>query len=299
MRAPYMARCIRHTGALWQAWWGMPELPEVETVTRQLRPHLEGRVIEAVEIRDPRWCQPDDTAITEAALTGQRLLALDRRGKHLIWRTDGGTLLLHLRMTGVLLVDSADDAPYQRVVLTLDDGATVRFCDPRRFGTGRWFDDDAEADAHLDARLGPEPLSDAFDGRALHRAIRGRRSSIKALLLDQKVVAGVGNIYADEALFHARIHPLRRGEQLTLAQCTALAAGVRRSLEDGIAAGGATIDDFRHVDGFEGWFQNDFRVHRREGLPCPECGTPVIRRTVAQRSTYSCDRCQSKPRGVR
>lgn len=277
----------------------MPELPEVETVTRQLRPHLEGRVIEAVEIHDPRWCQPDDTAITEAALTGRRLLTLERRGKHLIWRTDGGTLLLHLRMTGVLLVDGADAAPYQRVVLTLDDGATVRFCDPRRFGTGRWFDDHAAADAYLDGRLGPEPLSDAFDGRALHRAIRRRRTSIKALLLDQKVVAGVGNIYADEALFHARIHPLRRGEQLTLAQCTALADGVKRALDDGIAAGGATIDDFRHVDGFEGWFQLDFRVHRREGLPCPECGTPVIRRTVAQRSTYSCDRCQPKPRGLR
>lgn len=277
----------------------MPELPEVETVTRQLRPHLEGRVIAAVEIRDPRWCQPNDTAVTEAALAGQRLLALDRRGKHLIWRTDGGTLLLHLRMTGVLLVDSDADAPYQRVVLTLDDGTIVRFCDPRRFGTGLWFDDDLAADAYLDARLGPEPLSDAFDGAALQRGLRGRRSPIKGLLLNQKVVAGVGNIYADEALFHARIHPLREGGQLTGAQCAALAAGVRRALEDGLAAGGATIDDFRHVDGFEGWFQLDFRVHRREGLPCPECGTPVTRRTVTQRSTYSCDRCQPKPRGVR
>ncbi len=277
----------------------MPELPEVETVTRQLRPHLEGRVVAQVDVLDSRWCQPDDRFVTAAALTGRRLLALERRGKHLVWRTDGGTLLLHLRMTGVLLVDSADDAPYQRVVLTLDDGTTVRFCDPRRFGTGRWFADDAAADAHLDGRLGPEPLSATFDGPALRRAIRRRSSAIKGLLLDQKVVAGVGNIYADEALFHARVHPLRRGEQLTTAQCAALAAGVRRALEDGIAAGGATIDDFRHVDGFEGWFQNDFRVHRREGLPCPECGTPVTRRTVAQRSTYSCDRCQPKPRGVR
>jgi formamidopyrimidine-DNA glycosylase len=277
----------------------MPELPEVETVTRQLRPHLEGRVVRSVEILDPRWCQPDDSAVTEAAITGRRLLGLERRGKHLIWRFDGGTLLLHLRMTGVLLADGAADAPYQRVVLTLDDGVTIRFCDPRRFGTGRWFDDGAEADAHLDARLGPEPLSDAFDGRALHRAIRTRRTSVKALLLDQKVVAGVGNIYADEALFHARVHPLRRGEQLTAGQCAALADGVKRALRDGIASGGATIDDFRHVDGFEGWFQLDFRVHRREGLPCPECGTPVVRRTVAQRSTYSCDRCQPKPRGAR
>ncbi|WP_051471983.1 bifunctional DNA-formamidopyrimidine glycosylase/DNA-(apurinic or apyrimidinic site) lyase [Patulibacter minatonensis] len=277
----------------------MPELPEVETITRQLRPHLEGRVVEGVEILDPRWCAPDDAAGTEEALTGRRLLRLDRRGKHVAWRTDGGTLLLHLRMTGTLLVGADADVPYQRVVLALDDGTVVRFCDPRRFGTGRWFDDDAAATAYLDDRLGPEPLGDAFDGAALHEAVRRRRSPIKALLLDQLVVAGVGNIYADEALFFARIHPQRPGDRLTRAQCTALAEGVRVSLQHGIASGGATIDDFRHVDGVEGWFQNDFQVHRRAGLPCPACGAPVIKRVVAGRGTYSCDRCQPRPRARR
>jgi formamidopyrimidine-DNA glycosylase len=276
----------------------MPELPEVETVTRQLRPHLVGRRLEGAEILDPRWCQPTPAPRTEAALIGRTIVALERRGKHMIWRTDAGTLLLHLRMTGVLLVDADPAAPYQRVILTLDDGQTVRFCDPRRFGTGQWFPDDREADAYLDARLGPEPLADGFDGPMLRAALRERRAPIKGLLLDQKIVAGVGNIYADEALFHARVHPLRPGGRLTGAQCAALADGIRLALEDGIAAGGATIDDFRHVDGFEGWFQNDFRVHRRAGLPCPACGEPVVQRVVAQRATYSCDRCQTLPRGV-
>jgi formamidopyrimidine-DNA glycosylase len=277
----------------------VPELPEVETITRQLAPHLQGRVLEGAEILDPRWCAPDDAGETERALVGRRLLLLERRGKHLVWRTDGGTLLLHLRMTGTLLVDADPDVPYQRVVLVLDDGTTVRFCDPRRFGTGRWFADDREADAYLDARLGPEPLSDAFDGAALHAAVRGRRAPIKGLLLDQLVVAGVGNIYADEGLFHARVHPLRPGGQLTRAQCAALVDGVRTALEDGLAAGGATIDDFRHVDGVEGWFQLDFQVHRRAGLPCPACGAPVVKRVVAGRGTYSCDRCQPRPRARR
>jgi formamidopyrimidine-DNA glycosylase len=175
----------------------------------------------------------------------------------------------------------------------------VRFCDPRRFGTGRWFPDDTDADRHLDERLGPEPLGADFDGAALHAAVRNRRSPIKALLLDQLVVAGVGNIYADEALFFAKVHPQRPGDRLTRAQCALLAEGVRASHEHGIASGGATIDDFRHVDGVEGWFQNDILVHRRAGLPCPECGTPVTKRVVAGRGTYSCDRCQPRPRARR
>ncbi|MGE4426954.1 MAG: bifunctional DNA-formamidopyrimidine glycosylase/DNA-(apurinic or apyrimidinic site) lyase [Solirubrobacteraceae bacterium] len=276
----------------------MPELPEVETVRRQLAPHIEGRVLEAVRILDPRWCEPDPAERTAAALTGRTVLELQRRGKHLIWRTDTGTLLLHLRMTGVLLVNPDADAPYRRVELDFADGPTVWFCDPRRFGTGRWFADPADADVHLDARLGPEPLSDAFTGAGLRDALRGRRAPIKALLLDQRVVAGVGNIYADEALFLAGVHPLRPGGQVTLAGCRALVDAVRTVLRAGIDAGGATIDDFRHVDGVTGGFQDDFLVHRRAGLPCPRCGTPVARRVVTQRATYSCDRCQTPPRGA-
>lgn len=278
----------------------MPELPEVETIRRQLVPLVAGRTIASIAIDDPRWCAPQSVAEVEAALTGRRIVGIDRRGKHMLWRTDGGTVAMHLRMTGVLLVDAADDdAPYERVRIVLDDERTVRFCDPRRFGTGRWFAADDDADRWIDERLGPEPLGDDFDGPALRAALRGRRAPIKGLLLDQRVVAGVGNIYADEALFHARVHPLRAGGQLTAAQCAALADGVRLALADGIASGGATIDDFRHVDGVEGWFQNDFRVHRREGQPCPACGAAVVKRVVAQRATYSCDRCQPKPRASR
>ncbi|WP_320671632.1 bifunctional DNA-formamidopyrimidine glycosylase/DNA-(apurinic or apyrimidinic site) lyase [Patulibacter defluvii] len=278
----------------------MPELPEVETIRRQLLPLVVGRTVTAATIDDPRWCAPQPVAEVEAALTGRRITAIDRRGKHLLWRTDGGTIAMHLRMTGVLLVDAEEgDAPYERVRLVLDGERTVRFCDPRRFGTGRWFAGDAEADRWIDERLGPEPLADGFDGPVLQAALRGRRAPIKGLLLDQRIVAGVGNIYADEALFHARVHPLRPGGQLTAAQCAALAEGIQLALADGIASGGATIDDFRHVDGVEGWFQNDFRVHRRAGEPCPACGTAVVKRVVAQRATYSCDRCQTKPRSPR
>ncbi|MCK9248594.1 MAG: bifunctional DNA-formamidopyrimidine glycosylase/DNA-(apurinic or apyrimidinic site) lyase [Solirubrobacteraceae bacterium] len=276
----------------------MPELPEVETVRRQLAPHVEGRAIAAVTIDDPRWCAPDAPAATAAALRGRTVRALERRGKHLIWRTDAGTLLLHLRMTGVLLVDPEPDAPYRRVEIAFDDGPTVWFCDPRRFGTGRWFADPGAADAHLDARLGPEPLSDAFTGDALRAALRGRRAPVKSLLLDQRVVAGVGNIYADEALFLARVHPLRAGGAVTPAACRALVDAIRTVLLAGIDAGGATIDDFRHVDGVTGGFQDDFLVHRRAGEPCPTCATPVARRVVGQRATYSCDRCQTPPRGA-
>ncbi len=283
----------------------MPELPEVETIRRQLAPLVVGRRITSAEILDPRWCVPQPVAAVETALAGRRFRALDRRGKHLLWRLEGddgpaGTVVVHLRMTGVLLVHGLDDPeqpPYERVALTLDDGRVVRFCDPRRFGTGRWFARDADADAWIDARLGPEPLEEAFDGAVLRAGLRGRRAAIKGLLLDQRIVAGVGNIYADEALFHARVHPLRAGGALTARQCDALADGIRRALRDGIAAGGATIDDFRHVDGVTGWFQHEFQVHRRAGLPCPSCGTPVVKRVVAQRATYSCDVCQPRPRG--
>jgi formamidopyrimidine-DNA glycosylase len=182
------------------------------------------------------------------------------------------------------------------VRFAFDGGAAdLRFCDPRRFGTGELAVGVAARDAFLGARLGLEPLSGELDGATLHRLSRGRRAPVKAFLLDQRHVAGVGNIYADEALFRARIHPLRPAGSLTRAQCDALAGAVRSALEAGIDAGGATIDDFRHADGVRGSFQHEFLVHRRRGEPCPACGGEVVKFVAAGRGTYACERCQPVP----
>jgi formamidopyrimidine-DNA glycosylase len=276
----------------------VPELPEVETIRRQLAPAVAGRVLEALEISDPRWCLPLAPEAVRDAVEGRRVEALSRRGKYLIWELEDDVfLLLHLRMTGVLLLDPAQDAPYQRVRFALEGGHEVRFCDPRRFGTGELAVGTAALDAFLAARLGLEPLSGELDGAALHRLSRGRRAPVKAFLLDQRHVAGVGNIYADEALFRARIHPLRPAGGLDRAQCADLADAVKAALSAGIQAGGATIDDFRHADGVRGSFQEEFLVHRRRGEPCPACGEEVVKFVAAGRGTYACERCQRRPRG--
>jgi formamidopyrimidine-DNA glycosylase len=275
----------------------VPELPEVETIRRQLAPVVEGRRVEALQIDDPRWCLPLAPEAVRDAVEGRRVDALGRRGKYLVLALEDDVfLLLHLRMTGTLLLDPPAGTPYARVRLSLDDGHELRFCDPRRFGTGELAVGVAARDAFFAARLGLEPLSGSLDGAALRRLARGRRAPVKAFLLDQRHVAGVGNIYADEALFRARIHPLRPAGSLTRAQCDALAEGVRGALAAGLAAGGATIDDFRHADGVRGAFQDEFLVHRRAGEPCPSCGAEVVKLVAAGRGTYACPRCQPVPR---
>ena len=276
----------------------MPELPEVETIRRHLAPAVEGRVLEALEVLDERWSRPLAGDEIAAACAGRRVEALRRRGKYLVWELeDDAFLLMHLRMTGVLLLDPPPDAPYVRVRFVLDAGAhEIRFCDPRRFGTGEIALGPAARDAFFAARLGLEPLSDELTGAALRTMARGRRAPIKAFLLDQRRVAGVGNIYADEALFRARIHPLRPAGTLKRAQYDALAVAVRETLLAGLAAGGATIDDFRHADGVSGAFQNEFLVHRRRGEGCPVCGGEIVKLVAAGRGTYACEHCQPRPR---
>jgi formamidopyrimidine-DNA glycosylase len=276
----------------------MPELPEVETIRRQLAPVVEGRELTTLDIRDPRWCLPLAPDAVREAVEGRRVERLGRRGKYLVWElSDDVFLLLHLRMTGTLLLDPPPDAPYVRVRFALDGGAhELRFCDPRRFGTGELAIGPAALDAFVALRLGLEPLSDELTGAALRAMARGRRAPIKAFLLDQRRIAGVGNIYADEALFRARIHPLRPAGTLTRGQYDALALAVRDALTAGLAAGGATIDDFRHADGVAGAFQDEFLVHRRGGEPCPECGATVIKFVAAGRGTYACEHCQPRPR---
>jgi formamidopyrimidine-DNA glycosylase len=275
----------------------MPELPEVETIRRQLAPVLEGRTIERVEILDWRWTRPSDPAPVAAALAGARVERLDRHGKYLDWNLSGGRhLLVHLRMTGALLFDPRPAPSHMRVDFRLDGGHRLAYVDPRRFGTGHLLGSRAERDAYLAARVGIEPLTPAFTAVHLRAIARDRRAPIKSFVLDQRRIAGVGNIYADEALHRAGIHPLRPAGRLTKAQIERLRDAIEEALRAGIEAKGATIDDFRHIDGATGSFQDRFLVHRREGEPCPQCGTTIRKLVVGGRGTYVCERCQPRPR---
>jgi formamidopyrimidine-DNA glycosylase len=278
----------------------VPELPEVETIRRALAPRVEGRVLSELEIRDPRWCEPIEPGELAAAVAGRRIERFDRRGKYLVLVLGGEIhLIMHLRMTGTLLYDPAPDVRYQRVRFALDDGHELRFCDPRRFGTGELAIGDAARDAFFAARVGVEPLGEEFDGSVLRALARGRRAPVKAFLLDQRRVAGVGNIYADEALFSSRIHPLRPAGTLSRRQYDELAEAVKDALSAGLAAGGATIDDFRHPDGVSGGFQHEFLVHLRAGEGCVRCGREIVKFVAGGRGTYACERCQPRPRAAR
>ena len=278
----------------------MPELPEVETIRRRLAPLVEGRTLRSLEVLDAKWCQPLHPTELRDALEGRTVERLSRRGKYLIWEAqDEVYLLMHLRMTGTVLLDPPPETLYIRVRFELDDGLRLSFCDPRRFGTGELALGYDDLEAFFDARLGVEPLSPEFTTEHLYLQTRKRRTPIKALLLDQRRVAGVGNIYANEALFRARIHPLRSAGLLKRAQVAALRDAVVASLEAGLGAGGASIDDFRHPDGVRGAFQNEFLVHGREGEPCTVCGTPVRKFIAAGRGTYACESCQTRPRARR
>jgi formamidopyrimidine-DNA glycosylase len=274
----------------------MPELPEVETIRRNLAPHVEGRTLERLEILDARWSRPLAPRELSDALEGRAIERLSRRGKYLVWELSGEAFLLqHLRMTGTLLIDPPGAPPHTRVWLELGDHR-LAYTDPRRFGTGELTLGDEAREAFFAARLGVEPLDAGFTPEHLHALARTSRAPIKAFLLDQKRVAGVGNIYADEALFRARIHPLRPANRLSRAQTAALRDAVVASLEAGIEAKGATIDDFRDPYGVSGTFQDRFLIHLREGEPCHDCGRPVRKLRAAGRGTYVCERCQPRPR---
>jgi len=276
----------------------VPELPEVETIRRRLAPLVEGRRLDALAIHDPRWCLPLAPEELADAVEGREVERLGRRGKYLIWELAGDRfLLVHLRMTGTLLYDGAPAQPYRRVTFGLDDAHEVAFCDPRRFGTGELALGRDGLEAFLAPRLGVEPLApDALTGPVLRALARGVRAPVKAFLLDQRRIAGVGNIYADEALFRARIHPLRPAGMLRPTQYAALAEAVVAALRAGIDAGGATIDDFRHPDGVSGAFQHEFLVHLRRGEPCGTCGSEIVKTVAAGRGTYWCPACQPAPR---
>ncbi|MEX2447186.1 MAG: bifunctional DNA-formamidopyrimidine glycosylase/DNA-(apurinic or apyrimidinic site) lyase [Solirubrobacterales bacterium] len=293
----------------------MPELPEVEMVCRQLEPELEGRPLERLEVIDARWCRPVPPAELEAAVAGRTIEGLGRRGKYLLLRLDGAqTLIMHLRMTGNLVLVEPDgeaidpsegrrlyegerstEERHLRARFLLDDGREVWFTDPRRFGEALLLADD-ELDEYFSSRLGIEPLSDKFTTEALGKAAAGRTAPLKSFLLDQSGVAGVGNIYADEALFRARLHPLSPAGSMKREHLEALRDAVVAALEAGIDGGGASIDDYRDGRGEKGRMQDEFLVHTREGEPCPRCGATVERIVVSGRSTYFCPGCQVRLR---
>ncbi|MBV9606429.1 MAG: bifunctional DNA-formamidopyrimidine glycosylase/DNA-(apurinic or apyrimidinic site) lyase [Solirubrobacterales bacterium] len=275
----------------------MPELPEVETIRRQLAPHLTGRTITRAQLLDPRWTRPDPPAAVAAELGGAVVERLERAGKYLVWALSGERyLLMHLRMTGTLLFDPPAPPLHTRVLLDLDDGHRLIYVDPRRFGTGHLLHGADARDEYLNARIGTEPFTPEFTPELLRGLGRGRAAPVKAFILDQRRVAGVGNIYADEALFRAGIHPLRPAGRLSGADWARLRDGIEEALSAGIQAKGASIDDFRHIDGARGSFQDLFLVHRRAGRPCPRCGTGIRKIVVGGRGTYVCERCQPKPR---
>ncbi len=276
----------------------MPELPEVETIRRHLAPGVEGRALERLEILDPRWCDPAAPSEVAAAVDGRRIEALGRRGKYLVWGLEDEVfLVVHLRMTGNFFYEPEDEPRFVRVRFRLG-GADVFFCDQRRFGTGVVLLGEAALEEYFSSRLGVEPLSPDFTTEALRALAKGRRAPVKAFLLSQQRIAGVGNIYADEALFRARIHPLRPVGTLRKPQLVALRDAVVESLQLGIDSRGATIDDYRNPDGASGSFQTRFLVHLREGEPCPNCGRSIEKMRAAGRGTYVCPRCQPRPRGA-
>jgi formamidopyrimidine-DNA glycosylase len=278
----------------------MPELPEVETIRRGLAPHVEGRRIEAAEILDVRLVMPELPAVVAGRLQGLVVERLERRGKYLVFRLSREHVLIcHLRMTGNFLwtVAGQERLPFTRAELVLDDGSLLRYTDVRRFGT--WALLDAEDGAeYIAKRLGPEPLG-PWSAHELRRRLDGREAPIKAVLLDQRVVAGVGNIYADEALWRAQIHPRTPAARVRGAKVAALHEGVREVLQQGIEAQGASIRDFRRPDGGYGSAQERFAVYGRAGEPCERCGTPIERIVVGQRGTHYCPRCQRAPRAAR
>jgi formamidopyrimidine-DNA glycosylase len=270
----------------------VPELPEVETTKRALAARLVGRRITELVQRRPDLRFPLPEGLAER-LVGRTLVSCGRRAKYILGELhDGQVLLLHLGMSGRLLLDGPAAGPHEHLTFVFDDGACLRFVDPRRFGMV-----DLATTASLDdhprlAGLGLEPLSDQFGGPALAAALAGRQSALKVALMDQRLVVGVGNIYASESLFRARLSPRRTAGYLRPVQSERLAAAIRMVLEEAIGAGGSSLRDYVQADGQLGVFQNRFAVYGRAGEPCLSCGRPIRKLVQGQRATFHCPRCQ-------
>jgi formamidopyrimidine-DNA glycosylase len=291
----------------------MPELPEVETVVRQLEPEIEGHRIERLEVLDSRWSRPVPPERLSETVDGSTIEQLGRRGKYILMHLDGErTLVMHLRMTGNLILregeemldpsegrrlyegERSTEERHLRARFILDDGRELWFTDPRRFGEA-FLIEDSRLDERF-AKLGIEPFAPEFTTQALGEMAAGRTVPLKSFLLDQSGVAGVGNIYADEALFRAELHPLSPAGSMKPEHLEALRDAVVAALEAGIDAGGSSIDDYRDARGEKGTMQNEFLVHTREGEECLRCGGTIVRIVVGGRSTYFCPSCQVRLR---
>jgi len=270
----------------------MPELPEVETTRRGILPHLQGHRIVDVIVRDRRLRWPVPRGL-ESRLHNQLISAIDRRGKYLLFRTDAGTLIIHLGMSGSLRVLPCN-TPHQKhdhLDLVLDNRQCLRLRDPRRFGAVL-FTDAAPENHELLSELGPEPLSRDFTGEYLFEKSRKRKTSVKAFIMDSHIVVGVGNIYANEALFAAGVHPRRAAGKISRAQYSRLVEAIKTVLRAAIRAGGTTLRDFTRSDGKPGYFRQSLQIYDREHAPCPKCGKPITQAVIAQRASYYCTHCQ-------
>jgi len=270
----------------------MPELPEVETTLRGIAPHFEGQTLALVQVRAPMLRQPTPQA---ALIQGRTLSNLRRRNKYILADTnDAHTLLLHLGMSGriVLTPPTAPLLKHDHIILRTANGVEARLNDPRRFGLFLRIPTAQLATHPLLAAIGPEPLSPAFTGAYLHKALRGKSVAIKAAIMDGRVVAGVGNIYASESLFRAGISPLAAAASLSRRRCDALVFHIIATLTEAIAAGGSSLRDFTQASGELGYFQHSFRVYGRAGQPCPSCATPLKSKVISQRNTFWCPACQ-------
>lgn len=268
----------------------MPELPEVETTLRGVAPHLVGKTIREIQVRDHRLRWPVPAAIHDAE--GCRIQSASRRAKYLLFKSKAGTLLLHLGMSGSLRIcePSAPWRKHDHAAILLSSGRQLRFHDPRRFGALLLVAD--EENHPLIRHLGPEPLGDGFSADHLYRESRSKTVAVKNFIMDSKIVAGVGNIYASEALWHACIRPSRPAGRVTRSQYERLVPAIREVLAASIEMGGTTLRDFVRETGEPGYFQRNLAVYDREGQPCRECGTKIKRTVIGQRSTFYCPRCQ-------
>lgn len=275
----------------------MPELPEVEITRRGIEPWLTGALVADVRVRQPRLRYPVTEGLA-GLLAGTRVVGVRRRAKYILVDFELGVLMLHLGMSGSLRVVAADLAPerHDHFDLVFGDRA-LRLRDPRRFGSVLWLPRPAEAHPLL-VGLGCEPLDPGFGGERLAELLSGRRTPVKLAIMDAHLLVGVGNIYASESLFRARIHPATSAGSLGLARCRRLAEQIRQTLEDALAAGGSSLRDFVHSDGSSGYFQQHYYVYGRDGEACRVCGTKIRRTIMGQRASFHCPRCQRQPSGA-